>query len=153
MASRSEKLRRRKNRKEKKQRRGWGPVAAPDYEQIGAPLVVNAPGAAKMSAALLELVEPEWDPYADEAKLNDLLTLGIVAWNAALEDGAERRAFLEEMAEALPVEFRQDFKHAVEPYIRRKEALFPHEHRQIISFELTQSSPGKASVSVLSAVV
>jgi hypothetical protein len=93
-----------------------------------------------MSEALWALVEPEWSGCPDEEAMRKLLAIGIAAWNAALMKGAERRAFLARLAEAFPAELRQDFTQIVEPFIRRKEELFPHIHRPIFSFELTWQS-------------
>jgi hypothetical protein len=75
--------------------------------------------------------------------------IGVVAWNAALTKGAERMGLLESLAEALPVELRHDFKQVVEPFIRRKEELFPHILRPIVSFDLTWTS-GEPFLSVIS---
>lgn len=148
MASRAEKLRRRQHRKEKKHRRapGLGSKVAPSRGM----LVVNPPGAAKMSEALMALVEPDWDLCQDEEAMRKLLTLGLAAWNAALRKGTERIAFLEELAQSFPVELRQEFMQVVEPLIQRKEKLFPHIRRPIYSFELTWDSGRGPYLTVLS---
>jgi hypothetical protein len=146
MASRTEKLRRRQHRKDKK-RGARGPGS--ELARSGNVLTVNPPGAAKMSEALHDLVEPEWNRCQDEVAMRKLLTLGVAAWNAALIEGAERTAFLEHLAESLPIELRQDFKHVLEPLIRRKKELFPHIQRPILSFELTWPS-GKPYLMVIS---
>jgi hypothetical protein len=95
-----------------------------------------------MSEALSALVEPEWEQCQDEEGMRKLLNLGMAAWNAALVKGTERTALLEELAQTFPTELRQKFLHIVEPFIRRKEKLFPHIQRPILSFELTWA-PGK----------
>ena len=138
MVSRAQKLRRRQHRKEKKRQRAQ--ERGSEFAQTGDILVVDPPGAAKMSEALSALVEPEWNCCQDEEAMRQLLTIGIAAWNAALMKGAERRAFLSGLAGAFPAELRQDFTQIVEPFIRRKEELFPHIHRPILSFELTWQS-------------
>jgi hypothetical protein len=147
MTSRAEKLRRRQHRKDKKRRRAQSPgsESAP-FRDI---LVVDPPGAAKMSEALLALVEPEWNLCSDEEAMRKLLTLGVAAWNAALMKGAKRSAFLEELAQGFPTEARHEFMQVVEPLIHRKEKLFPHIQRPILSFELTWPS-GEPYLSVIS---
>ena len=81
MASRSEKLRRRQHRKEKKRQRAQ--ERGSEFAQTGDILVVDPPGAAKMSEALWALVEPEWSSCPDEEAMRQLLTIGIAAWNFA----------------------------------------------------------------------
>jgi hypothetical protein len=136
MASRAEKLRRRQNRKDKNRRQAQGPtwhVASPHR------IVVNPPGREKMSEALVALVQPEWDSCQSEEAMKKLLTIGIVAWNAALRTGEERTALLEETAASLPAEVRGD-REIVEVYIRRKEELFPKNKRPMFDFELSWRS-------------
>ena len=148
MASRTEKLRRRQHRKEKKRRRaqGHGSEMAPPEGM----LVVDPPGGAKMSEALWALVMPEWDLCKDEDAMQKLLTVGVAAWNAALMKGAERTKFLESLARTVPIGLRQEFMQVVEPFIRRKEELFPHILRPIVSFELTWLPSGDPYLSVVS---
>jgi hypothetical protein len=148
MATRTEKLRRRQHRKEKKRQRARG--LGSDLARPGDMLVIDPPGAAKMSEALWALVQPECDLCADEEAMTKLLSIGLAAWNAALMKGAERTAFLESLTRTFPIELRQDFKQIVEPFIRRKEELFPHIQRPIVSFELTWLPSGDPYLSVLS---
>jgi hypothetical protein len=115
----------------------------------GTTLVVDPPGAAKMSEALIALIKPEWDHCRDEEDMKKLLSLGAIAWNAALVPEAEQAAFLQEFAEKVPCEIRQDFVHLVEPLIQRKNELFPHNQRPIIDFELSFPA-GKPYVTVIS---
>ena len=147
MASRAEKLRRRQHRKDKKHRpaQSLGSEIAP-FRNI---VVVDPPGAAKMSEALSALVEPEWHLCPDEEAMRKLLTVGMAAWNAALVTGTERSALLESLAQEFPAESRQEFLQVIEPFIHRKEKLFPDIQRPILSFELTWAS-GKPYLTVLS---
>jgi len=98
----------------------------------------------------MTLVEPEWHRCPNEGAMQKLLTLGVAAWNAALMQGAKRTTFLDELAHTIPTDLRQDFKEVVEPFIRRKEEIFPHIRRPILSFELTWLASGKPYLSVLS---
>jgi hypothetical protein len=148
MASRAEKLRRRQHRKDKNRRqallREADPMAATTR------VVVDAPsGAVKMSEVLWALVEPECSGDEDEEQLGKLLTLGVAAWNAGLVQGKKRAEFVDRVAQGFPIELRPDFKRVIEPLVRRKEELFPHIQRAIISFELTWTT-GKPHLSVLS---
>jgi hypothetical protein len=147
MASRSEKLRRRQRRKEKKRKPRWAPAEARDP---GPAIVFNPRGEAKMSEALLALLEPELAQVADEADMEKLLTLGVTAWNASLLDSTERTAFLESLAPTSPPEIRQDLRQLLEALIRRKAEQLPHIRRPILSFKLTQTAAGEPYVSVIS---
>jgi hypothetical protein len=151
MASRTEKLRRRQHRKEKKRQRAR--KLGSEFAPPGGLVLVNPAGAFKMSEALIALVEPEWDTCADEEDMRKLLTLGMIAWNAALVEVAERTIFLHEIAQELPAELRPDFHHVVEPLIRRKEQLFPHVRRPMLSFDLTWEPPGDPYINVMSGLV
>src|SRR5579871_5715906 len=145
MSSRSYKRRQRQHRKDKKRRRARHPGPG-----LGNFVVVEPPGMAKMSDALWALVEPDYDGSSDDDRLRKLLTLGSAAWNAALVQGAERTALLEHLAETLPEESRPEFLAVIEPFIRRKEKLFPHIQRPILSFDLTWLPSGEPYLSVVS---
>ncbi len=148
MSSRSEKLRRRQHRKDKKRQRAGGQAS---YSARPSDLfVVDSPDGIKMSEVLMALVEQEWEGCRDEEAMRKQLTIGMTAWNAALMEGAKRTALLEDLARTFPVELRQDFIDVVEPLIRRKEELFPHIRRPILSFELTWLPSGDPYLSVVS---
>jgi hypothetical protein len=138
MSSRAEKLRRRQHRKDKKHRQMRNPGAEPARPRDL--IIFDPPGQAKMSEALHALVEPEWNECADEAAVRKLLTLGQAAWNAALIKGAARTALLEKLSQTFPIEVRESFRQVIEPLIRRKEELFPHIQRPILSYEVTWPS-------------
>jgi hypothetical protein len=117
----------------------------------GMRLVFDPPGVIKMSEVLLDLVQPEWeDCGGDEGELRKLLTAACAAWNVALLKEAERTAFLERLVLKVPIEFRQDLKQVIEEFIIRKDQMFPHIRRPILSFELTGLPSGKAHLNVLS---
>jgi hypothetical protein len=149
MASRSEKLRRRQHRKEKKRQRTHQSAS-----EFGLPrrdtVIVNPPGAAKMSEVLWALVEPDLDTSADEEDMRRLLSLGVIAWNVALLKGAERTKELDSLAQKFPGEQRQAFYQVIDPLIRRKEEQFPHIQRPIVDFDLTWQASGRPFLSVIS---
>jgi hypothetical protein len=95
-----------KARKDKKRRRL--PGTAPEFAGSGNFVVVNRPGAVKMSEALMTLVEPEWHRCPNEEAMQKLLTMGVAAWNAALMQGAKRTTLLDELAQTFPADLRQD---------------------------------------------
>src|SRR6516162_3546673 len=54
-----------------------------------------------MSEVLLEFISPYRDKAADDAALERLIGLGIMAWNVALLPEAEREKTIDEFAERL----------------------------------------------------
>lgn len=151
MASRTEKLKRRKHRKEKKQRKRGGPVA-PSHRASDL-VIYHDILPVRMSEVLLDLIAPEQEYCKDEAALEKLLTIGAAAWNASLMGGAEQRAILEETSRTLPADARQDYFEIVETLIRRKRQMFPDIKRPIIDFKLTLLPTGEPHLSVISGLV
>lgn len=152
MAKRSEKLRRRQHRKEKKHRR-----SSMTSELQPPPFVMSAPippGTAKMSEQLWQLVEPYLDeiPF-DDTSVTNLLTFGMAAWNASLEQGARRVELLAKLEPTIPEEVRGAFREIVQALIRRKEKLFPTIRRPIVSFDLTWDDPVRPYLRVAYALV
>jgi len=148
MATRAEKVRRRQRRKEKKSKPGQG--SASYLAPADTRLVINPPGEVKMSEVLMELIQPEWNTCNTEDAMRKLLTLGMAAWNAALLPLDKRTAILDDLAATLPGQLRADFHLVIEPLIRRKEELFPHIRRPMLSYELTWLNPHEPHLTVVS---
>ena len=105
-------------------------------------IVYDPPGAAKMSEALIEFIEPYRESATTEDELRKLLTMAIVAWNAALIAPAEREALIRKTEDGLPPDMRSDFRAILEPMILRKQQLFSDNRRAIIEYELTMRPAG-----------
>ncbi len=107
----------------------------------GVKVVHNSPAREKMSDVLEEFVQPLEDPADTEESYMKLLTLGMLAWNAALQPEDQRQAFIDRMiAVALPGAPQRDratVRQVVDMLIQRKQQLFPNNRRVIISFSLT----------------
>jgi hypothetical protein len=109
----------------------------------GARVVYQPAGHEKMSEVLEDFVEPYRELADTEDAFRELLTLGIVAWNAALlpEDGWQ--AMTDEMFDAgfshAPRADRARARELVELLVRRKLEHFAANQRAIISFELTDT--------------
>jgi len=125
-----------------------------------------------MSAVLLEFIEPYRDEDLDDAVLENLIALGIVAWNVALlpPDKREeslndccaklfRRRWLVRLADVgrwlrkfigrrraatLEVEppVVADFKQVAHELIQRKLRSYPHNRRFIMDYQLTMTGDG-----------
>jgi hypothetical protein len=105
-------------------------------------IVYDLPGAAKMSEALLDFVEPYREMAATEDALRKLLTMASVAWNAALISPAKREALLRSTEDRLPPDLRADYRAILEPLILRKQQHFSDNTRSIVDFELTMERAG-----------
>jgi hypothetical protein len=107
-----------------------------------ATVLVEPPGAAKMSEVLLEFLEPYAEHWKNEEEFQKLLIVGQIAWNAALYSGEKRTEFVEKMVAAVPPEARPVMRAFVQELIQRKEAHFAGNRRLIVNYELTMTPSG-----------
>ena len=105
-------------------------------------LVVSPPGEANMSEVVAELI----DPYLKFADTYDayqkLITTACIAWDMANLPEGEKLASINQIADTLSdltVQDREDMTEIILELIRRKELLFPDNHRMIVNFEITES--------------
>ncbi len=100
----------------------------------------------KMSAVLLDFVEP-YTKYADtDEAYRKLLTLAVMAWNASLMPAEERRRMIDSVLNAgIPggtKKLKADLKKLVEELIARKEAHFGQYTQMIVDFQLQDTDEG-----------
>lgn len=95
-----------------------------------------------MSGVLLEFLEPYSEHWRTEEEFTKLVTVGLIAWNAALMPGNERELFLQDMVQEVPPEVRQDMRSIVDEMIRRKETHFAGNKRAIIGYQITMTPSG-----------
>ncbi|CEF48412.1 unnamed protein product [uncultured bacterium] len=97
-----------------------------------------------------EVLEGFIEPYRDLADTDDayerLLTLGMLAWNAALLPVDRRRTLIAETLEAnFAMASRSDqalARETIETLIRRKLEHFAENQRAILSFKLSHTRDG-----------
>lgn len=126
-------------------RRARGPAIPPGTPVPAVPpgtrLVYEPAGHEKMSEVLEDFVEPYRDLADTDDALRKLLSLALVAWNAALLPEDQRRAMIDEMVEAGlsrgTEADRAQAREIIEMLVRRKEEHFAANRRAIVSFELT----------------
>jgi hypothetical protein len=104
-------------------------------------------GQAKMSEVLEDFVEPYRDEIDDTIEAQTkLLTVAILAWNAALLPEEERQGMVEQLLEeglqGVPQETKRGLGEIVAGLIERKLAHFAEYKRPIIDFELTETGSG-----------
>lgn len=66
-----------------------------DVPLDGCKIVVQPSGETKMSEVLLEFIEPYSQYWKTKEELNKLLGVAVIAWNAALLPGNERKEIIE----------------------------------------------------------
>lgn len=104
----------------------------------GHELVVTPRSSTKMSEVLWSFVEPYREFANTEEALRRLLTLAVLAWDAALLPEEERPRMIGEVFQALPLdeELRTGLRGIVDELIERKERCFSQYKRPIVDFEL-----------------
>ena len=112
----------------------------------GTKVLYEPAGHEKMSEVLEDFIEPFQDLADNEDAYRKLLSLAMVAWNAALLPEDRQRAMIDKMIEVgLAKASRSDRIHTrklVEIMVQRKQSLFVSNKRMIISFELTDTGSG-----------
>jgi hypothetical protein len=138
-----------KRKKDKRARRRLGRAARalPGDTMI----VVSPPGQAKMSEVLVEFLEPYAEHWRTVEEFRKLVSVGALAWNAALLPRSERESFFQEMVQAVPPEVRQDMRSIVEEMIHRKETYFAANKRAIVNYEIAMT-PAGPHLSVISSL-
>jgi len=131
-----------KKRDRKKRARPPKPILPQHRLPEGTVIVETPAGTRKMSEVLLEFVEPYSDAWETDEELRKLLTLALVAWNAALMSGGVRDQFLQDMETAMPPEARPTMRAIVAGMIQRKLTHFASNTRSIIDFQVTPTPEG-----------
>jgi hypothetical protein len=110
-------------------------------------LVADPKGQIKMSEVLEDFVEPYLEKVEDTLEAQTkLISVAVLAWNAALLPVEERREMLDDaVGKALKgasAKEKQGFREIVDTMIERKLAHFAEYGRAIIDFELTDIGSG-----------
>ncbi len=102
---------------------------------------VASAGEEKLSATLLQFIEPyKWLAPNYEA-MHRLVTLAVVAWNGAIFGASGQPNFVEPLIEsALPNDeaMRRDFRQMINDMIERKQRHFANNLRIIVGYKLTE---------------
>jgi hypothetical protein len=98
----------------------------------------------KLSAAILELMAPYADSAATRAGFEQLATLAVVAWNAALLEPEEREALLAAAVKAVVATAGAQWRPAVTErlagLVQRKLDRFPADRRFVVDYRVTESA-------------
>lgn len=146
MARRNRKQRKHKSKPEGESRRAGEMRASEALRRKLAAEGVNLagplPGAPKASDALVKVVEPLLEGVAADTGMNkkrmeDILRLGILAWNAHSLGYTSMSAFLEEHGrDKLDLDDEDEFMMSIilEPLLHRRRKLFGHDRRLLADF-------------------
>ena len=114
----------------------------------GAIVIQNPPGMEKMSEVLLEFAEPYLGEDPDRKKLQSVLQVAIVAWNAAILPRSQGQDLIREMATEFPQELKAPFMALVDDMVSRKRIHFAGNSRFILSLDFTMTADGEPHVQV-----
>jgi hypothetical protein len=150
MPSRKKKHQRELKRKQKKQEREERFRASQPFAD--SKVVFEPPGVEKMSEVILEFLDPYMEDVNTPERMDRLLSIGVLAWNAALLPASQRDELLQKLQKSLetrPPEVQEELRHFFTELIQRKESSFAHNKRFIIDYQLTMT-PSGPHVSVIS---
>ncbi|MBW4557918.1 MAG: hypothetical protein KME59_18680 [Trichormus sp. ATA11-4-KO1] len=103
-------------------------------------IIIEPPGAEKMSEVLEEFVEPYIDSVDSIEAHRNLLQLAILAWNTSLLPQAEQRKIVDSaLTKNLfggDIQMQKEIKQLVNKMIERKQNYFPQIKRFITDFTL-----------------
>ena len=120
------------------------------------PIASGPAGGIKMSTVLEDFVAPLTDLAEDYEAHSKIISMGVVAWNAALEPAYRRTAFVSSMIDAAmndaTLQDRLTCRELIENLIARKLQHFANYRRPIISYHLDELDGGGLYLSVVSAV-
>jgi hypothetical protein len=151
-----ERKRRRKQEaiRRRQRKRQAGPTSMDCLDSLSA---VRGPvGGIKMSTVLEEFVAPRSDAAEGFEAYSKVLSMGVVAWNAALQPEQQRAAFVSSAIEAAmnaaSLHERLMCQELIDDLIARKLRYFARYHRPILAFHLEELDDGGLYLSVASAV-
>lgn len=98
-------------------------------------------GEEKLSAILLQFIEPYRGLAPDIETMKRLVTLAVIAWNGAIFGASGGPKFVEPLIEsALPNDeaMRRDFRQMINDMMERKQRYFANHQRIVVSYKLTE---------------
>ncbi|MCP4415829.1 MAG: hypothetical protein GY805_04355 [Chloroflexi bacterium] len=107
-------------------------------------VLYNPPGEIKMSDALEEVIAPFVEDVDTLEAMKNLVSLGALAWNFALQPAQEIKDELPKLVKGLTVEFEDSgmLIKVINQLIERKRKLFPDVDRYIVSYEVEDTGDG-----------
>jgi hypothetical protein len=117
-------------------------------------LLMNSNKAIKMSEVLENFVSPYMNATEREPELKILFSIGVLAWNLALEPVEQRADLIEKAVKMIfsnqSAQGVETGKNFILELIDRKDKFFDNNQRRIVSFDLQYVSLGEYHISVAS---
>ena len=119
-------------------------------------IVLHQPGdGVKLSAVLLEFIEPYKKLAKTTKAYNSLLTLAIISWNAVIMGDEKRKELIDSILNTISnlsgEEVRKDAQEIIAMMMRRKEQYFADDKRIIVNYHLAETE-NNYHLSVISVV-
>ena len=93
----------------------------------------------KMSAVIMEFIQPYIDDIETLEQYRSLVSIAVIAWNAAIIPLSQRAEMLLTFEEVIPGDSSVSFQKVMEEFIERKQAYFPDINRFIVRYEVTET--------------
>jgi hypothetical protein len=110
-------------------------------------------GDAKISATFLRFIEPYQVVAKNRQQFETLVGIGVMAWNVSLFKGDKRKQAMSDVMRALKSETGQpapsDTLALLNDFIARKEHLFAHDRRLIISYQVDELNAREYHLSMI----
>ncbi|HLG15522.1 MAG TPA: hypothetical protein VJH03_13625 [Blastocatellia bacterium] len=143
----------------KKKRRGHRRILEEFRDEIikegtlkDAVVLLEPRGKAKMSEVLAEFIEPyRDDSISDFEDLDQLIAVGVIAWNVALLPGRERKKMVDRFVNEVAVTDSRVLRRFIEDMIERKRTHFREHNRLIMDYKVT-ATPNGPHLSVFSSI-
>lgn len=104
--------------------------------------VINPPGQEKMSEVLEQFIEPYMNAVEDVASMQKLVTIAVVAWNAAIMTEEQGNSLVDSILNTMPEEVRKDATQIITEMIQRKHRYFADNRRAIVNARVTDTGDG-----------
>ena len=105
-------------------------------------LIYHPKGELKMSEVLMDFVEPYWVSARTEEDYRRLLSVALVAWNAALLPAKKRQEMVDQIIQKAMPFAADDARLVIDELIGRKDRYFAEIRRGILAYELTMTKQG-----------
>ena len=105
-------------------------------------VIVESTDRVKMSEVLEAFIAPYMEFAETEESFKKLVTIAVIAWNAALLPRSAQTKAIDDLLTSLPPETQADAKSIVRDLIRRKRKYFGKIRRAIIDFEVIDTRDG-----------
>ncbi len=103
---------------------------------------VTPHGKKKMSEVILDFIEPYLPAAQTLEHYHSLVSVAVIAWNAALFPPLERRRMVDSVIDKALSNGAEDMKLVIQELIRRKDRYFSDNKRIILSYDLAMTNEG-----------